>query len=405
MRNILHCDLNAFFASVECVKNPSLKKVPMAVCGDPAIRHGIILAKNELAKKFGIVTAETIYTAKKKCRNLVLIKENYSDYTKYSKLVNKIYLKYTDKVEPFGIDESFLDITDSTKLFGDAYKIANDIKEEIKNTLGLTISVGISFNKSLAKLGSDIKKPDAITVISYENFKEIINSLPVNMLLYVGRNTYNKLTKMGIYTIGDLSRCNKTKLISKLGKLGEVIFNYANGNDFEPVRRYEDRPIPKSVSRGMTFPSDITQLEELKSKIRILSDEVATVLREEHLKCTTVDLHIKDNNFIVINRQKKVNKTDLFQDIQLEAINILNDNYMQNIPIRAITVGVSNLINKNQDMQLEINDIINQNKEVVKIGNVTKVVDDIRLKYGKNKITFASLLKKSEKNVEIVKKV
>ncbi len=152
MRNILHCDLNGFFASVECLKNPKLKDVPMAVCGDPALRHGIILAKNELAKKYGIVTAETIYSAQKKCKNLVLVKSNHSDYEKYSILVNNIYLKYTDKVEPFGIDESFLDVTESTKLFGDSLTIANLIKEDVKNTLGLTISVGVSFNKSIAKL-------------------------------------------------------------------------------------------------------------------------------------------------------------------------------------------------------------------------------------------------------------
>lgn len=152
MRDILHCDCNGFFASVECVKNPKLRDVPMAVCGDPKLRHGIILAKNELAKKCGVVTAETIYSAKKKCKNLVLVKSNHADYEKYSKLVNSIYLKYTDKVEPFGIDESFLDVTESTKLFGDSVTIANLIREEVKNTLGLTISVGVSFNKSLAKL-------------------------------------------------------------------------------------------------------------------------------------------------------------------------------------------------------------------------------------------------------------
>ena len=152
MREILHCDLNSFFASVECLKNPNLKLVPMAVCGDPELRHGIILAKNDLAKKYNIVTAETIYSAKKKCKNLVLVKCNHVDYEKYSKLVNNIYLKYTDKVQPFGIDESFLDVTESTKLFGDSVTIANLIREDVKNTLGLTISIGVSFNKPLAKL-------------------------------------------------------------------------------------------------------------------------------------------------------------------------------------------------------------------------------------------------------------
>lgn len=397
MRDILHCDLNSFFASVECLKRPELKNVPMAVCGDPSTRHGIILAKNELAKKYGVTTAETIYTAKKKCKNLVLVKSNHDDYIKYSKLVNKIYLKYSDMVEPFGIDESFIDVTHSTLLFGSPYEIANSIKEEIKNTIGLTISVGVSFNKSLAKLGSDLKKPDAITEIKYKNFHSIINSLPANSLLYVGKKTEQILKKIGICTIGDITRYSKENLVKKLGKLGEVIHNYASGLDFEEVRKFDDIQKPQSVSNGITFDKDTSDIKKIEEKIRILSDMIASTLRQQNLQCTTVRLQIKNNMFTVISRQKKVNKTDLFQDISNVAIDILNDNFIPNEPIRAITVSASNLISPNDVVQLdffnqiEVKNADNINK--VNLMTAVRVVDEIKKKYGNHVITFGSLIK------------
>jgi len=281
MKDILHCDLNGFFASVECVKNPELKKVPMAVCGDPNTRHGIILAKNELAKKYNVVTAETIYSAKKKCHDLVLVQGNYSDYKKYSKLVNEIYLKYTEKVEPFSIDESFLDITESKNLFGTPYEIAYKIKEDVKHTLGLTISVGVSFNKILAKMGSDMKKPDAITVLNKENYKKILYLLPVKDLLFVGKSTCNTLNKMRIYTIGDLANCDVERLSKKLGKLGVMIHRYANGIDSDEVEIYGTKHAPKSISKGITFPEDITNIEDLIKVARKLCSYIAENLRKK----------------------------------------------------------------------------------------------------------------------------
>ena len=213
MRAILHCDLNNFFASVEMLSRPELRNVPMAVSGDPNRRHGIILAKNQIARKYGIYTPETVYSALKKCPNLVLVRPHYDQYKKYSVLVNEIYKKYTDRVEKFSIDESFLDVTESIGIFGSPYEIAYKIKEEIKEKYNLTISVGVSFNKSLAKLGSDLKKPDAITVLDYYSYKEKIYNLPVSALLYVGKNTTEKLKKMGIKTIGDLATCNKYRIV------------------------------------------------------------------------------------------------------------------------------------------------------------------------------------------------
>ena len=262
MRSILHCDLNGFFASVECLKNPKLKNVPMAVSGDPKLRHGIILAKNELAKKYGIYTPETVYSAKKKCPNLVLVRPHFEDYHKYSKLVQQIYLKYTDRVEPFSIDECFLDITESLELFGTPVEIAYKIKEEVKNTLGLTISVGVSFNKIFAKMGSDMKKPDAVTVIDYEHFKEIIHPLSVDKMLFVGKSTTATLKKMRIDTIGDIANYDVNKLVKKLGKMGIELYRYANGIDNSEVAFFDTKRNPKSISKGITFPEDISDVKK-----------------------------------------------------------------------------------------------------------------------------------------------
>lgn len=398
MRDILHCDLNGFFASVECVKNPKLKKVPMAVCGDPDKRHGIILAKNELAKKYNVVTAETIYSARKKCPDLVLVQGNYADYKKYSKLVNEIYLEYTEKVEPFSIDESFLDVTESKNLFGTPYEIAYKIKEKVKHSLGLTISVGVSFNKILAKMGSDMKKPDAITVLSKENYKKILYPLPVGDLLFVGKSTCSTLKNMRIYTIGDLANYDVNKLIKKLGKLGMMIHNYANGIDSDKVEEYGTKHDPKSISKGITLPEDVTNMDELIKITREICSYIAMSLRKKNMKCSVVTVSIKDNLFSTVNRQKQIFKTDLFQEISYVATNILKENYIEGKRIRAITVGVSGLEFSNDEVQLDLFnmcEIVNRSKQKQKLEIATKAIDEIRLKYGKNKITFGSLVNKS----------
>ena len=395
MRDILHCDLNGFFASVECVKNPKLKNVPMAVCGDPKLRHGIILAKNELAKKYNVVTAETIYSAKKKCPNLVLVQSSYPDYMKYSKLVNEIYLKYTERVEPFSIDESFLDVTESKNLFGSPYEIAYKIKEEVKNTLGLTISVGVSFNKILAKMGSDMKKPDAITELNKENFRKILYPLPVNNLLFVGKSTCNTLNKMRIYTIGDLANYDVNRLAKKLGKLGIMIHNYANGIDSDEVELYGTKHDPKSISRGITLAEDVTDVNELAKVVREICSFIADTLRKKNMKCSVVTVSIKDNMFSTINRQKQIFKTDLYQDISNVAVNILKENYIEGKKIRAITVAVSGLENEEDEVQLDLFNLsenIKKDEKKQRLEIATKALDEIKEKYGKDKVKFASLL-------------
>lgn len=397
MRAILHCDLNNFFASVEMLSKPELRSVPMAVSGDPNKRHGIILAKNQIAKKYGLYTPETVYSALKKCPNLVLVKPHFEEYEKYSKLVNEVYRKYTDRVEKFGIDESFLDVTESTKIFGTPYQIAYKIKEEIKSRFNLTISVGVSFTKSLAKLGSDLKKPDAITVLDFNSYKEKIYNLPVNMLLYVGKNTDEKLKKMGIKTIGDLALSNKYRVIKHLGKLGEQIHNYANGIDNEPVKYYYEKDERKSISKGITFESDISDIFILEKEFLKLSSKVAFLLRKNNMKANIVSIILKDSNFISNSRQKKIEYTNYYEIISKNVIELLRDNYINGIAIRYVCVGVSGLKKEDDDEQIDMFSILNENKiknlENVKKEKVTKTMDKLKEKYG-DKIDYASTIKK-----------
>lgn len=397
MRAILHCDLNNFFASVEMLSKPELRSVPMAVSGDPNKRHGIILAKNQIAKKYGVYTPETVYSALKKCPNLVLVTPHFEEYEKYSKLVNEVYRKYTDRVEKFGIDESFLDVTESTKIFGTPYQIAYKIKEEIKSRFNLTISVGVSFTKSLAKLGSDLKKPDAITVLDFNSYKEKIYNLPVNMLLYVGKNTDEKLKKMGIKTIGDLALSNKYRVIKHLGKLGEQIHNYANGIDNEPVKYYYEKDERKSISKGITFESDISDIFILEKEFLKLSSKVAFLLRKNNMKANIVSIILKDSNFISNSRQKKIEYTNYYEIISKNVIELLRDNYINGIAIRYVCVGVSGLKKEDDDEQIDMFSILNENKiknlENVKKEKVTKTMDKLKEKYG-DKIDYASTIKK-----------
>lgn len=395
MRAILHCDLNNFFASVEMLTKPELRNVPMAVSGDPNKRHGIILAKNQIARKYGIYTPETVYSALKKCPKLVLVKPHYEEYVKYSKLVNKIYQKYTDRVEKFSIDESFLDVTESISIFGTPYEIAYKIKEEVKSKYNLTISVGVSFNKTFAKLGSDLKKPDAITVLDYENYKEKIYDLPVNMLLYVGKNTKSKLNKLGIKTIGDLALSNKYRIVKHLGKLGEQIHNHANGIDDDPVKYYYEKEERKSISKGITFESDISDIIVLEKEFVKLTSDVAFTLRKNNMKASVVSIVFKDAMFVSSSRQKKINFTNSFDEICKSVIELVRENYKNGVAIRYICVGLSSLKQKSDNEQLDLFNMLEENVKNKKNNEnkekATKVMDKLKEIYG-DKIDYASTI-------------
>lgn len=388
LKKILHCDLNNFFASVEEVNNPELKNVPMAVCGDPSKRHGIVLAKNNLAKKFGIYTPENLISAKKKCPNLVLVEPHYDEYKKYSKLVNEVYLKYTDKVEPFSIDESFLDVTESEALFGSAEEIAYKIKEEIKSKYGLTISVGVSFNKALAKLGSDMKKPDAITVLDYKTYKSKIFPLPVSSLMFAGKTICEELKKMRIEKVGDLALYDRNILVQKFGKIAGELHDTANGVGNDVVKLYYDKYVPKSISKGMTLQEDTNDLDILIPICNNLCSEITRKLRYQKLKTNCVCVNLKDNNFISFSKQKQISITDSYDIILRNAKEILDSMIINKNLIRTITISVTNL-KEIEEEQIDLFNFKSNEKNNIALQTLNNLKD-------KNiKIGFADNIEKS----------
>ena len=345
-RIILHCDLNSFYASVELRDHPDLRTVPTAVCGDPSSRHGIILAKNEAAKKYGVQTAETIWQARKKCPGLVLLPPHHSLYRQVSKQVNAIYEQYTDLVEPFGIDESWLDVTNTLHLFGgDARALADALRERMKRELDLTLSVGVSFNKVFAKLGSDYKKPDATTVISRENWQKLVWPLPVGALLYVGGAAQKLLAQFGVRTIGDLAACKRDALETLMGKMGVQLHDYANGLDTDPVRsRYQPEQV-KSVGNGTTFPRNLTTAEQVRGGIAILADSVATRLRHSGLYAGGVQVTVRDPQFHDRSRQTQLSApTHLIRELTEAAMDLTHQLWRPPAPVRALTVTAIHLV-------------------------------------------------------------
>ena len=391
-RVILHCDLNCFFASVELLRYPALRDVPVAVCGDPESRHGIVLAKNEAAKQLGVKTAETIWQARQKAPHLITLPPHHGLYREYSRKVNAIYGQYTDLVEPFGIDESWLDITNSMHLFGgDGKAIADQLRERLREELGLTISVGVSFNKIFAKLGSDYKKPDATTVIDRGNWQAIVWPLPVGDLLGVGRSTQKLLRQYGVETIGQLAAFPRQTLETLLGKHGTQLHDYANGLENSPVRpQHEAEPV-KSVGNGTTFPRNLTRWEEVRSGLAVLSDSVAGRLRRQGLYCGGVALTIRNAQFRQFSRQIRLDApTHLQKDIYQTALALARQSWHAPDPIRALTVTALYLTDSADSFQqLDLLDGAAAQREE-KQERLEQAMDAIRGKYGKGAISFGN---------------
>ena len=392
-RVILHCDCNGFYASVELLSHPELRHQPVAVCGDPDSRHGIILAKNEPAKAFGVKTAETIWQARKKCPELVLLPAHHDLYRAYSKKVNAVYERFTDLVEPFGIDESWLDVTGTLHLFdGDPVALADRIRAAVRTELGLTISVGVSFNKIFAKLGSDYKKPDATTLITVDNFRQIVWPLPVTDLLFVGRAAGRVLAQHGVATIGQLAAFDRDALVALLGKMGGQLWNYANGLENSPVSPAGQYTPPKSVGNGLTFPRTLTTREEVHRGLAMLCDEVAARLRRHHLKATTVQVTIRDPNFKDICRQRPLDApVYTARELTRTAVDIVERCWRDRGPIRALTVTAHNLVPEEEAAeQLGLFDTQAPRRRD-KVERLEKAMDSIRGKYGDKALTSAAL--------------
>lgn len=343
MRYVLHSDLNNFYASVECAKNPELRKYPIAVCGDPEARHGIVLAKSDQAKKLGVRTGEPIWEAKKKCGNLKVVAPHFQDYVRYSDEVRKIYLDYTDQVEPFGLDEAWLDVTGSA-IRGDAMQIAEEIRMRVKKELDVTVSIGVSFNKVFAKLGSDLKKPDAITEISQENFKARIWPLPVSELLYVGPATTRKLAKRNIFTIGQLAEVDPEVMRRAMGKCGVMIWNYANGRESSPVAVFGSSVPVKSVGNSTTTPRDLLTDEDVRITLYLLSESVAERLQEQGLRAQEISVSVRSDDLRTVGFQTRLpQRSNLSADIARCAYRLFQERYRWPRPIRSLGVCAGDL--------------------------------------------------------------
>ncbi|MBQ6017213.1 MAG: DNA polymerase IV [Clostridiales bacterium] len=387
-RIIFHIDQNCYFASVEMISRPELRNVPMAVAGDASVRHGIILAKNEPAKKYGIKTAEAIWQAKAKCPELVLVDAHHEKYEFYSKKIRAMYSEYTDKVEPFGLDECWLDMTGIVSDYAEAEETALEIRNRVKEEFKLTCSVGISFNKVFAKLGSDYKKPDATTVFSDENWKEKIWPLPVTDLLFVGRHTAEKLLKINVKTIGDLANTDGEFISRYLGKAGEMLWEYANGLDDAPVAESGYKRIPKSVGNSTTTAEDMTSDRQIERTLHMLSESVAERLRKHTLKGTVVQITVRDRDLSIYEKQKIIYKpTDDAKVIYAAARDLFKESYDWEKGVRSIGVRCTKLVRADSGEQLSI---FNEVKASERDDRLNKAIDDINRRYGSSVIKSAA---------------
>lgn len=392
-RTVLHSDLNNFYASVECFLNPSLRGHPVAVVGNPELRHGIVLAKNYEAKRCGVQTGEALWEARGKCPDIIFVPPHYDKYIEYSEAVRAIYGEYTDRVEPFGLDECWLDVTGSSRLFGSGVSIADEIRSRVKRELGVTVSVGVSYNKIFAKLGSDMKKPDATTVIDREHFKEKVWPLPVSDLLYIGRSTTNTLSRYGINTIGDLARADTKFLSYILGKNGLMLHRFANGQDNSPVREAGYSPPPKSISCGNTASRDIVSDEDIKIMLITLSEKVSERLRRDGYLCRTVQLFVRTFDLAsYVRRVKLPYPCRTAREIYEAAYELFKKNHPKDIPSRSVTVGACDLISDDGE-QFSFDPEI---ERIQRRENLEAARDALCQKFGNGIITRGLLMTNSE---------
>ena len=395
-RLIFHCDCNNFFASCECLERPELKNVPMAVAGDPEDRVGVVVAKNEIAKKYGVKTTDTVWQAKRKCPEIVFVPPRHRYYKEVSDSVNAIYRDYSDFVEPASIDESYLDLTGTLGYYHMTEReLADSIRAKVKKEIGITISIGVANNKVFAKMGSDYKKPDATTVILGEDYKTIFWPLPVSDLMFAGKASVKLLNQKGINTVGDLALQPKERIISLLGKGGETLWIYANGLDTDPVRRWGDVPEVKSVSHGMTFRRDLVTRSEIETGVAVQVDRIAMSLRRQDLKGSVISVQIKTPQLVTISRQTSLNHyTWLEHEIREVAMKLIDDHWHIGDPIRAITVGISKLVPSREALeQLDLFDMMgtenhqgSKNRE--KQDKMEAAADALRRKMGTMAVTL-----------------
>lgn len=378
-RSILHVDCNKFYASVECLHRPEIRRLPVIVGGDEDLRHGIVLTKNELAAKYQIKTGEPIWQARQKCPGLVVVKPNYPLYLRFSKLTRAICSDYTDQIEPFGLDECWLDVTGSG-VFGSGMSIAQEIRRRVKFELGITVSIGVSYNKIFAKLGSDYKKPDAVTQFTKQNFKALVWPLPASDLLYVGPSTTNKLRNCGINTIGDIAQCTPKYLRLLLGKLGDMFYDFANGLDNEPVLRAGNMAVIKSIGNSSTAPRDLENEEDVKIMMYVLAESVGRRMREQGFRCKTVRITVRDSTLLWFTRQTKLPAYSAnTKEITEKAMDLFRKNYDWLKPIRSLGVTCTDFEHERAPVQL---DLFGNAQQRAKAEQLDATVDGLKSRFG-----------------------
>lgn len=390
-RTILHCDLNNFYASVACHDHPELRGKPVAVCGDPKERHGIVLAKNMEAKLRGVKTAEAIWQAKEKCPDLITVAPDFPRYAYFSKKAREIYMRYSDLIEPFGPDEAWLDVTGSSLVFGSGGDIAEDIRKTIRRELGLTVSIGVSFNKVFAKLGSDLKKPDAISFITPQNFKEVVWPLPVNSMIGIGPATEAKLNSIGIYTLGGLAKAENERLKRLLGKVGPELKLYAKGGDTSRVAPQDYVRVPKSIGRSTTTSYDLKTEGDVWSIMLMLSEKVAEELRRYGLKACGVGLHLRTNELKVNELQTPLrHPCMLSMDLAKAGMELFQKNYQFLRPLRSLGIRAINLIPESDNAEQLL--LFQDSKSHIKLETIERKMDELRGRFGDDAIRRGRIL-------------
>lgn len=386
-REILHIDCNKFYASVECSLNPELKNKPVAVGGSEKSRHGIILTKNEIASKYGLYAGEPLWSARQKCPDLVIIPPNFPLYIEYSKRVRSIFEDYTDLIEPFGLDECWLDVTGDFLKTG--REIGEEIKERVKKEIGITVSVGLSFNKIFAKLGSDYKKPDAMTIITRENYKDIVWPLPCSDLLMVGPATTKKLNYYGIYTIGELANADDKMMHSIFGKNGEVLLRYARGEDKSPVRHKDLERELKSIGNSTTTPRDLVNNDDVKVVLTVLAESVARRMRKHNLKATTLSVIVRNKDLETVIRQCRLPApTCVSNELITHAMSLFHSNYTWDKPIRSLGLSVTDF-EYDSIYQFDFSGSVERRERLERLENT---VDRLKDRYGNYCIQKATVL-------------